>query len=89
MAVVLDRLETTMLATLIGHELEELVVDLSQDPETRMPETASLKAYLLSRKHLKPIPDYLGSLSSNVYHKLRVGEKTYQVAVVDLKYDRM
>jgi signal transduction histidine kinase len=78
-----------MLDTLLGHELEELVVDLSQDPETRMPDTVSLKAYLLSRKHLKPIPDYLGSLSSNVYHKLRVEEKTYQVAVVDLKDDRM
>jgi signal transduction histidine kinase len=89
MAVILDRLESAMLATLLGHELDELVVELSQNPEAPMPETASVKAYLLSREHLKPIPDYLRSLSSNVYHKMRVGEEIYQIAIVDLTDDRM
>jgi signal transduction histidine kinase len=88
-AVVLDKLENAMLATLLGHELEELVVDLWQDPEAVMPDTASVKAYLLSREHLKPIPDYLGNLSSDVYHKMPVGEKIYQVAIVDFNDDRL
>ena len=89
MAVILDRLESAMLATLLGHEIDELVVELSQNPETQMPDTASVKAYLLSRDHLKPIPDYLRNLSPNVYHKMYVGETTYQIAIVDLNDDRM
>jgi len=89
MVVILDRLETAMLATLLGHELDELVVELSQNPETQMPDTASVKAYLLSRDHLKPIPDYLRNLSPNVYHKMQVGEITYQIAIIDLNGERM
>lgn len=89
MVVILDRLETAMLATLLGHELDELVVELSQNPETQMPDTASVKAYLLSRDHLKPIPDYLRNLGPNVYHKMQVGEITYQIAIIDLNDDRM
>ena len=61
MAVIAERLETAMLATLLGHELDELVVELSLNPETAMPDTASVKGYLLSRDHLKPIPDFLRS----------------------------
>ena len=89
MAVMLVKLESAMLATLLGHELEELVVDLSIDPEVAMPDTASVKAYLLSRQQTRPIPGYLYNLSSNVYHKLPVEEKVFQVAVVDLGDDRM
>jgi len=54
-----------------------------------MPDTASVKAYLLSRDHLKPIPDYLRNLSPNVYHKMQVGEITYQIAIIDLNGERM
>ena len=54
-----------------------------------MPDTASVKAYLQSREHLKPIPGYLRNLGSNVYHRMRVEEKTYQVTIVDLKDDRL
>ena len=89
MVVIVNKLETTMLATLVGHEVGELVVELSLDPEANMPDTASVKAYLLSREHLKPIPDYLRGLKPDVYNKILVGENTYQAAIIDLNDDRM
>ena len=89
MVVFVERQETSMLATLVGHELSELVVELSINPEAKMPETATVKAYLLSREHLKPIPDYLRGLKPDVYNKIPIGENTYQVAVIDLNDDRM
>jgi signal transduction histidine kinase len=89
MSSVLDGLETATLDAMLGHELEELVVDLAQNPEAELPVTASVKAYLQSRDHLIPVPDFLKNLSANVYKKLQVGEKIYQVAIVDLNDDRM
>ena len=89
MSGVLGRLETATLDTMLGHELEELVVELAKNPEAQLPDTASVKAYLQSRDHLRPVPDYLKNLDANVYHKMRVGEKIYQIAVVDLNNDRM
>ncbi|MCP4333284.1 MAG: HAMP domain-containing histidine kinase [Gammaproteobacteria bacterium] len=89
MVVIVNKLETTMLATLVGHEVSELAVELSIDPKAQMPDTASVKAYLLSREHLRPIPDYLRGLKPDVYNKILVGESTYQVAIIDLNDDRM
>ena len=89
MSSILGRLETATLDTMLGHELEEIVVELAQNPEASLPITASVNAYLRSRDHLIPVPDYLKSLSANVYRKMQVGEKIYQVAVIDLNNDRM
>jgi len=89
MVVIVDKLEKTMLATLLGHEIDELVVELSLDPGTKMPDTASVKAFLLSRAHLKPIPDYLRELRADVYNEISVGDKTFEIAVIDLNDDRL
>lgn len=89
MIFTLDRLEAAMLATLLGHELDEQLVELSLNPDVRMPDTASVKGYLLSRERQRPIPEYLRNLSSDVHHKLRVGDRIYQIAVVDLPNDRL
>jgi len=89
MVVIVDKQEDAMLATLLGHEISELVVELSADPETKMPDTASVKAYLLSREHLRPIPDYLRGLKSDVYNEIQIDENTYQAAIIDLNDDRL
>ena len=78
-----------MVATLVGHELDELLVELSKDPNTKMPKTASVQAYLLSRNHLDPVPDYLQGLEYGIYNEIKVGNKIYHAAVVDINNDRI
>ena len=89
MVVIIEKLEESMMATLVGHELDELVTGMAEDPETPMPKTASVNAYLMSREHLEPIPKYLRELSPNFYKEILVGENTYQAAIFDLNDDRI
>ncbi len=86
---IVNKLEAAMVTTMVGHEVDELIVDLSKDPQARMPETASVKAYLLSRDDQSPVPDYLKSLEPNIYSNLGVGDKIYQAAVLDVGTDRL
>ena len=86
---VVERMEQTMLATLVGHEVDELITELALDSEAKMPYTASVKAYMKNRDHLDPIPDYLRNLSPNVYNEIAVEDKTYQVAIIDFQDDRL
>jgi signal transduction histidine kinase len=86
---VVNKMEDTMLATLIGHEAEELITELAQDSTVRMPKTDSVNAYLLSRDNLDPIPDYLRGLAPNVYNRVSVGEQTYQFTIIDFNDDRL
>lgn len=85
--VIIDKLEDAMLATLVGHEIDEIVIDLAENPDTKLPKTASLNAYLLSRDKQSPIPGYLKDLEPG--SKITVGEKTFHVAILDLQDDRM
>ena len=78
-----------MMATLVGHELDELVTSLAEDPQTKMPRTASVNAYLRSRDQMDPVPPYLKELSPNSYREIRVGNNTYQVLVLDFMDDRI
>lgn len=84
-----NKLEETMLATLVGHEIDELVSELAQDPATGLPETASVHAYLLSREQEFPIPAYLKQLDSTIHNNIEVGEKTFHVAIMELNNDRL
>ncbi len=86
---IVDRLEIAMVATMVGHEVDELVVDISKDPQTRMPRTASVNAYLLSRHEQSPVPGYLRRLKPNIYSNIVFGDKTYQVAILDINADRL
>jgi hypothetical protein len=75
MVIIVNKMEDAMLGTLVGHEADELVTELARDPAARMPKTASVNAYLLSRDQSEPIPDYLKGLAPNVYNRVSVGEK--------------
>ena len=77
------------MATLVGHESDELIPELARDPEAKMTRTDSVNAYLLRRNHLDPLPDYLKGLAPNVYNRVAVEEKTYQFTIIDLKDDRL
>lgn len=87
--VVANKLEATMLATLVGHELDELITEIIDDPNLKMPKTASMHAYLFSRESITPIPEYLKNLDSNVHNEVKVDDKIYHVAIVDLHNDRI
>jgi signal transduction histidine kinase len=89
MVLTINRLEESMMATLVGHELDELVTSLAEDPQTKMPRTASVNAYLRSRDQMDPVPQYLARLSPNAYKEIRVGNDTYQVMVLDFMDDRI
>lgn len=87
--LVVNKMEDAMLATLIGHEADELITELASDPAAKMPKTNSVNAYLLSRENLEPIPDYLKELPPNVYNRVSVGEEIYQFIIIDLNDDRL
>jgi len=89
MMMLVNKFEDALLTTLVGHEIDELVSELVENPEAKMPITDSVSAYLLSRESTIPVPDFLKGLSSNVHRDVRFGEKTYQVTVIDLADDRI
>lgn len=86
---IVNRLEQTMLSTLVGHEIDELVSELAEDPHLAMPKTASVHAYLMSQAHENPIPEFLKKLESNLHHEVTIDDKTFHVAIVDLNNDRL
>ena len=87
--VIIEKFEDSILSTLVGHEMDELVYEIARDPDTPMPKTASVKGYLLSRVERTPIPDYLLELSPNIYSGIQVGDKTYHVAISDVLNNRL
>ena len=86
---IVHKLEQTMIATLVGHELDELLVELVKDPNARLPKTASVRAFLLSRDSIDPIPEYLKDLDYDIYNEIKVGASIYHAAVVDIKNDQL
>ena len=44
---IVDKLEHTMVATLVGHELDELLVELTKDPNTKIPKYLKRHRYRL------------------------------------------
>ncbi len=89
MVVAVGKLEHAMMATLIGHELDEIVTDLAADSEASLPMTEKVKAYLQSRDHLVPVPGYLETLEPNLYDKIVVGDAILQVIIIDHRDDRL
>jgi signal transduction histidine kinase len=84
-----NRLEQTMVTTLLGHEVAEMVIGLQVDPNLLMPNSASVQAYRLSDEQTRPIPDYLKNLGYEGYQKVRVGDRSYHATVVDVLNDRI
>ncbi len=86
---IINKLEIAMITTMVGHEIDELIVDLSNDPEASLPKTASVNAFLLSRDGQLPVPEYLKELEPNVYNNFSIGDKTYQLVILDFGSDRL
>ena len=87
--VLIEKFEHSILSTLVGHEMDEIVRELAVNPETPMPQTASVQGYLKSRAEQAPIPGYLLELPPNVYSGVEVGDKTYHIAIHDVLNDRL
>ena len=83
------RLETLMVTTLLGHEVSEMVIELQNDPDARMPKSASIQAFRLSEEDQYPIPEYLKSLDYDGYVKVSAGKRSHHATVVDLYDDRI
>lgn len=81
---IVDRLEDAMMSTLVGHEVDEMVTLLAENPDEPMPKTASVSGYMLKRDPHKPVPEYLRNLEPNLYRHLHVGDKTLMAAIIDL-----
>ena len=86
---IVNRLQDSMLTTLVGHEIDEIVTELVIDPSIKMPKTASVQAFLLSREDDTPIPDFLRKLTSTVHSEVSVGDKIYHAVVLDVHNDRI
>ena len=87
--IVIEKLENTMYSTMISHEIDELIVDLAENPDTKMPKTASVNAYLLSRDGVKPIPDEIKGLRPDAYNKIKIGNKINEVAILEFNGDKL
>ena len=84
-----NRLESLMVTTLLGHEVSEMVIELQADPNIRMPKSASIQAFRLSEEDKYPIPEYLKNLDYDGYVKVTAGDRSHHATVVDLYNDRI
>ncbi len=84
-----NRLETLMVTTLLGHEVSEMLIELQADPNIRMPKSASIQAFRLSEEDKFPIPEYLKNLDYDGYVRVSAGERSHHATVVDLYNDRI
>ena len=87
--IFIGKLEKTLYASMISHEIDELILDLSENPDIRMPKTASVNAYLLSRNHVKPIPDEIRRLRPGIYSKVRIVDQLNEVAIMNFNGDTL
>lgn len=84
-----NRLETLMVTTLLGHEVSEMVIELQANPDIQMPRSASIQAYRLSEEDRFPIPEYLKQLNYDGYVKVTAGDRSHHATVVDMYDDRI
>jgi signal transduction histidine kinase len=87
--MLVNRLESKMVNTLLGHEVSEMIIELQNNPDVSMPKSASLEAYRLSEDDRYPIPQYLKELDYDGYVKVINGKKSHHATVVDLFKDRI
>ncbi len=86
---IVSKLEDVMVATLVGHEIDEIVTDLVKNPNIRMPRTASVQAYLKSREKKTPIPEFLKKLNTTAHSQVTVGAQIYHAVVLDIHSDTL
>ena len=82
-------LEDALLAKQTDFELQNIKSLLADNPDTRLPRSASLSIFLASRVVTQPIPQYLQSLSEGVHHDIKIGDKAYHVLVAPIADDRI
>lgn len=80
-------LEDELLAKQINFELENIKSQLAENPQTRLPLTASLRIYLASRTATQPVPRHLIELSEGIHHDIKLADKAYHVLVAAIDDD--
>ncbi len=78
-----------MVATLVDHELDEIMGGLGNNPEMKMPKTASVNAFLLSRDKVRPVPEYLKALEPDLHRSIHIDDMIYHAAIMDFDSDRL
>ncbi len=84
-----NRLEQTLLNTLVGHELEEILLSYENGEPTQLPHSAVLQVYLLSQTQRREIPSFLIDLSPRIHENVEYQNRIYHVAVADIGDDRL
>lgn len=84
-----DKLEEELLEKQINHEVEEYIRRLAIDGSTPFPQSANLLFYLESNADVLPIPAAIRNLPPGVYHAVEWQGNVYQVAVRDMRDDRI
>ena len=76
-----EKLEYDLLEKQVGFELDNIQQKLRNDPAAKLPQTASLSAYLKSRQQQEDYPDYLDSLGPGVHHDIIIDDKSFHILV--------
>ncbi len=84
-----NRLEQTLLNTLVGHELEEVLLSYENGAPIQLPHSAVLQVYLLSQTQQREVPSFLIDLPPRIHENVEYENKTYHVAVADMVGDRL
>ncbi len=86
---ILDKLQQAMLANLVGHEVNEIVLSLAENPDEKLHSTSTLDVFLSSRADQKPVPHHLRKLDAGVRRNVEIGERILHLAMVDLGSDKL
>ncbi len=84
-----NRLEQTLLNTLVGHELEEILLSYQDGEPIQLPHSAVLQVYLRSQVQKRPIPPYLIDLPPRIHENVENEGLSYHVAIADIGDDRL
>ncbi len=81
---IVHRMEDAMLTTLVGHELDEMISELTKNPDAPMPQTLSIKGFMPDRDGRDSVPPYLLELPLGIHRDLEILDKNLMVAVVEI-----
>ncbi len=84
-----NRLEQTLLNTLVEHELEKILHSYEDGEPIQLPHSAVLQVYLLSQAKRREIPPFLADLSPRIHENIENEGHSYHVAIADFHDDRL
>ncbi len=84
-----NRLEQTLLNTLVGHELDKILLSYEDGEPIQLPHSAALQTYLLSQAQRQEIPSFLADLPPRIHENIENEGRSYHVAITDVHDDRL